>query len=474
MKTATLLRRTLSLGLMLILESCSLAPQYQRPEVPTATHYQESSTGLDWVPFPTSQPSPPWWQALHDPILDHLEQQAQNANQDLQAALARLQQGRALAQAQWANLWPMVNAQATHQVTQISEHTSVFPVQQFPAYQTNQVQLQLNYELDLWGGLRNAARQADALTQASAADLAALRLSVQTDIALDYEAIRALDLELAQTQRLLDNWTTNRQYVSQLREGEEAALPEQAQADLNWQSAQAQLHELQLQRRQLVHALALLTGANPDQFQLSPDSHFQELPAALRPQPGLPSTLLTRRPDIVSAEQHLQAANAALGVAKSAWFPQFNLTGGFGYGNTGYGPLGIAPNRIWSYGPSMTLPLFNGGQIAAANDLARAQWDESVARYRQTVLTAWREVEDQLTALDEQSRELEHLRAAEQAAQLAQQQAQLRAQTGLTSALDTLPFERTVAQQQILRVQLQLRSLSASLLLIKALGGGWQ
>lgn len=474
MKTAALLRRAVALGLLLLLGSCSLAPPYQRPEIATANQYQESVAGLDWVPFPTSEPSPPWWQALHDPTLNQLEQQAQTANQDLQAAVARLQQGHALAQAQWANLWPVLDAQATHQVTQISEHTSVFPVQQFPAYQTNQVQLQLNYEIDLWGGLRNAARQADALSEASAADLAALTLSVQTDIALDYEAIRALDLELIQSQRLLDNWSTNRHFIQQLRQGAEAALPEQAQADLNWQSAQAQVHTLQLQRRQLVHALALLVGANPDQFQLPQDPLLQDLPAALRPQPGLPSTLLARRPDIVSAERHLQAANAALGVAKSAWFPQFNLTGGFGYGNTGYGPLSIAPNRIWSYGPSMTLPLFNGGQIAAANALAQAQWNETVARYRQTVLTAWREVEDQLTALDEQSQALDNLRSAEQAAQLAQQQAQLRAQAGLASALDTLPFERNAAQQEMTRVQLQLKTLSASLLLIKALGGGWQ
>lgn len=390
--------KTLPWLLTVLLAGCSLAPDYQRPAMTPAAQYQEHSG--DWAPFQPVVLAPQWWRGWHDAQLDDLEQRGLRANQNLQAAFARLEQGRSLGRMAWSNLWPTINASASHSLNHISEHTSIFPVFPYPSFQTNQVGLELNYEVDLWGALRNAAHAADAQTLASAADLQALRLSTESEIALDYEGIRALDRELADITELVDNWDDNRHLTQAYVYGQEAATPDQAQADLSWQTARQSLNDLRQQRQQLEHALALLVGEAPEGFRIVPQA--VDIPAALHPETGLPSQLLERRPDVVAAEARLQAANANLGVAKAAWFPTFSLTGNTGYGNTGYGPLLTTPNKVWSFGPGVSLPIFNGGQIAAENDLAKAQWQESVALYRNAVLGAWRDVEDQLTALHEQ------------------------------------------------------------------------
>ena len=468
------MKKVLMLGLVLVgVSGCSFAPSYTRPDLPTASQYHEKMTEEDghWVPFKATKVSQTWWKAFHDPVLDDLERSGLVANQNLLAALARLDQGRSLAREQWANLWPTTGASATHQLTKISEHTMIFPVQNYPAFQTNQVQLDLNYELDLWGALRNAAHAADAQARASADDLATLALSTEAEIALDYESLRALDTELFETERLVRSWADNRTLTAVLVAGAEAAVPDQAQADLNWQMARQQLNELRLQRQQMEHALALLVGSNPEEFHIAPVS--DELPPPLHPVPGMPSVLLERRPDVVSAEEKVKAANANIGVAKAAWFPVFNLTGYTGYGNTGYGPLLVAPNRLWSFGPTLSLPLFNVGQIAAANDLARAQWEESVANYRNTVLGAWREVEDQLAALRELEAEADAARGASAAAQQALEQARLRFEGGLTNRFEVLQAERAAALTLTGATQLRLRALASSIVLVKALGGGW-
>lgn len=455
--------------LLVLLAGCSLAPDYRRPSLDTPSHYAAAGS---WVPFGAAPPSAAWWTAWHDAQLDQLEARGLSANQNLQAALARLDQGRALGRMAWSGLWPAVNANASHTLTQISSHTSIFPVRQYPTFQTNQVGIDFNYEVDLWGALRNVAHAADAQTTASAADLAALTLSTEAEIALDYQGIRALDWELVDTRKLVQNWADNRALTQILRQGQEAAIPDQDQADLNWQTARQQINELSIQRQQLEHGLALLLGVAPQRFHLAPRE--DEMLRPLTTTPGLPSLLLERRPDVVAAEARLHAANANVGVAKAAWFPVFNLGGNVGYGNTGYGPLLDAPNRLWSFGPGLTLPLFNGGLIAAGNDLAQAQWQESVAQYRQSVLVAWREVEDQLTALHEQNAEVEAAQSAYGAAQQAAQQAHWRFEAGLSNRFDLLQAERTALETHNQLVLLRWRAVTSSVVLVKALGGGWE
>ncbi len=456
--------------LLLLLEGCSLAPDYQRPTTDAASVYREAGS---WAPFDAAQPEPAWWTAWHDTELDGLEQRALKSNQNLQASLARLDQGRAQGRMAWSALWPSLSATALHTDTQISSHTSIFPVRQYPVFQTNQVGLDLNYELDLWGALRNGAHAADAQIQASAADLAALTLSTEAEIALDYEGIRMLDQELADVTEWVTNWDENRHLTQALVSGQEAAVPDQAQADFNWQSARQQLNELRLQRQQMEHGLAQLVGEAPERFHVDPHPDF-DLPAPLRPGTGLPSRLLERRPDVVAAEARVRAANANVGVAKAAWFPVFSLTGNMGYGNTGYGPLLVAPNRLWSFGPSLSVPLLDDGLTAATQDLAQAQWRESVALYRQAVLGAWRDVEDQLTALHELDDEVGAAQAASEAAHTNWQQAQLRYDAGLNNRFEVLLAQRNAITARNQLLQLRLRDLTSSVLLIKALGGGWE
>ncbi|EQD26072.1 RND efflux system, outer membrane lipoprotein, NodT family [mine drainage metagenome] len=214
------MKKVLIAGLFFGLSGCSFAPTYTRPDLPTASQYQEKMVeDGHWVPFKATETSQTWWKVFHDPVLDDLEHSGLVANQNLLAALARLDQGRSLAREQWANLWPMIGAAATHQKTKISEHTMIFPVQNYPAFQTNQVQLDLNYELDIWGALRNAAHAADAQARASADDLATLALSTEAEIALDYESLRALDVELSETERQVNSWSDNRALTTVLVRG---------------------------------------------------------------------------------------------------------------------------------------------------------------------------------------------------------------------------------------------------------------
>lgn len=463
------MRRSLGWGLLLIcLVGCSLAPTYERPPITPASHYQELGP---WVRFDPQGPHAEWWKTWQDSVLNGLESSALQANQNILAAQARVGQARALARAQGSTLMPNLSAMVTHQVSKFSEHTSIFPVENYPPYQTNLVGLDLNYELDLWGALRNAIQASEAQAFASEADLAALNLSVQAEIALDYQTLRALDAMIEETEAWVNSWQTNRELIQSLYSGGEASTTDTALADLNWQTARQQVHELRLQRQQMEHALALLIGASPDNFQLAPVHGFVSVPLA--PAPDIPSTLLERRPDIAAAEQQVVAANAGIGVARAAFFPVFSLNGSFGYGNTGYGPLVSAPNRVWSVGPSATLPLFDGGLRQALDDQARAQWQESVARYRNAVLTAWKEVEDQLTALHELTQEYDLARLVSDDADVALQQAQLRYQAGLSNLMDVQQAQRVTLANHLTLLNLRLRQVTSSIVMIKALGGGW-
>ncbi|NDU86027.1 MAG: efflux transporter outer membrane subunit [Ferrovum sp.] len=450
------------------LAGCSLAPTYERPSTSPASRYQESGP---WAPFDAQGPRPEWWQGWHDSVLDGLENAATQANQNLRAAQARVEQARALARAQGSALMPSVNATASHDISKISQHTSIFPVKNYPSYQTNLVGLDLNYELDLWGALRNATQASEAQALASEADMAALNLSIQAEIAVDYQTVRALDATIEETDAWVSSWQANRELTQTMFSGGEATTTDTAVADLNWQTARQQVHELQLQRQQMEHAVALLVGASPDDFRIAPAHGFAVSPLA--PAPNLPSTLLERRPDIAAAEQRVMAANANIGVARAAFFPVFSLTGAFGYGNTGYGPLISAPNRVWSVGPGAALPLFDGGLRQALSDQARAQWDESVAQYRNTVLTAWKEVEDQLTAMHELELEYASAHAASEAADTAFHQAQLRYQVGLANQLEVLQAQRVALSSHVSALTLRLRQVNSSIIMIKALGGGW-
>ncbi len=466
------IRASFSLTLCsLLLGGCSLAPSYTPPALSSASHYKETGAWVAAAQHAQADTSA-WWQAFGDPQLNALEQQAAQANQNIAAARAHLDQARALARAQRAAQSPQLTASAAHENARVSENKPLFPKSINPSYQDNALGLDLAYELDLWGALRNASAASAALATARADDLAALELSTQAELAMDYFTLRGTDAELAMLHQLDSSWQQNSALTQQLYGGGQASQSDLALARQNQQNAATQVADLQLKRSQLEHAIALITGANPDSFALTPVTLFDVQP--LNPEPGLPSTLLERRPDIASAERTVAAANAEIGVARAAYFPVFSLNAAIGFESTSAANWLSVPNRFWSFGPSAAAVLFDDGRLQALSDQARAQWREAAANYRNSVLTAWREVEDNLAAQQALALEFRSSQAASEAAHESLKQAQYRYQGGIASNFDVLTSERAALQTDLASTDIQIRRITASILLVKALGGDWR
>jgi NodT family efflux transporter outer membrane factor (OMF) lipoprotein len=456
-----------------VLTGCSFAPTYQTPaSAPAASAYKE---GGEWK---TAQPQDKrdrgaWWKVFQDPQLDALEAKAENANQDLKAAFARLEQARAATRIARADLFPTLSAGASATRSRTSVNSPTYPPGSKPVYNNFDLQADFSYELDLWGRVRNAAASAKASQQASAADLATLHLSIEAELAIDYFTLRAQDSEEALLDKTVVDYTQSLQLTQNLYRGGAAAVADVAQAQAQLETARTQAADIRLQRAQSEHAIAVLVGENPSVFHSDPNP----LPAELAPppiDPGLPSALLERRPDVASAERRVAAANATIGVARAAYFPVFSLAAAAGFDSTNSATWLNAPSRLWSVGPSGLLTVFDAGRHRAQTAQARAIYDEQVAGYRATVLVAYQEVEDNLAALRQLQQETGSEAAAVTATAQALQQAQYRYKAGLVTYLEVATTETTALQAQLSNVTIQLRRMSASILLVKALGGGWR
>ncbi|MGC1521992.1 MAG: efflux transporter outer membrane subunit, partial [Steroidobacteraceae bacterium] len=451
---------------------CSFAPAYETPaSAPAAAAYQESG---DWK---TAQPQDnrdrgAWWTVLQDPQLDLLEAKAEAANQDLKAAFARLQQARAVTRIARADLFPALSAGASATRSRASVNSPTFPPGARPVYNNFDLEADFSYELDLWGRVRNAAASAKAGQQASVADLATLRLSIQAELAIDYFTLRAQDSQQALLDKTVADYAQSLRLTQNLYRGGGAALADVAQAQAQLETARTQAADIRLQRAQSEHAIAVLVGENPSVFHTDPNP----LPPQLVPppiDPGLPSSLLERRPDVAAAERRVAAANAAIGVARAADFPVFSLAAAAGVDSTKSSTWLNAPSRLWSVGPSGVLTVFDAGRHRAQTAQARAIYDEQVAGYRNTVLVAYQEVEDSLAALRQLQQESGSEAAAVTATAQALQQAQYRYKAGLVTYLEVATSETTALQAQLSNVAIQVRRMNASILLVKALGGGW-
>ncbi len=463
-------RLTLLTLLMLGLSGCSLAPPYQPPAINTAQQYKEAG---QWIPARSSTPAGDWWTAFGDARLDALETLAAQANQNIAAAAARVDEARAIARASDATLYPDVTAYAQHTDNRMSQGRPLFPSTVPRNWRDNQLGVDLGYELDVWGRLRNAARAAGALAIASEDDLAAATLSSQAELAMDYFNLRGVDTQLALIDQLIANWHDNLDLTQQMFDRGNANQTDLAQAAFALQNQITQQAELRLQRGQLEHAIALLCGQPPSGFSIAPGDPAFDIRVA-RPDPGLPSTLLQRRPDIAAAERRMAAANATIGVARAAFFPVFSLNASAGFESTTLNNLLTAPNRFWSVGPGAAMVLFDGGQLAALSDQAQAAWRESVANYRNSVLSAWRDVEDSLSSLHELDDESQTALGAQHAAQQALEQMQYRYRAGVVSELDVLTATRQATQAKLTATAIHMRQVTADIVLVKALGGGWQ
>jgi NodT family efflux transporter outer membrane factor (OMF) lipoprotein len=458
--------------LIVALTACSFAPTYKIPDsVPVTSAYKETG---DWKAAQPvdDQNRGAWWTIFQDPQLDALETQIGDANQDLKAAFARLQQARAATRIARADLFPTLSAgsSATRAKTSANAPT-LFPGR---IYNNFDLEADLSYEVDVWGRVRNAVSSAKASQQASAADLATLDLSIHAELATDYFTLRSEDAQQVLLDKTVEDYALSLQLTQNLYQGGGAAIADVAQAQAQLETARTQAADIRLQRAQSEHAIAVLLGKNPSSFHVEPNP----LPLALTPppiDPGLPSSLLERRPDVAAAERRIAAANAQIGVARAAYFPVFSLAAAGGLQSLQSSNWLQAPSRFWSLGPAAgVLTLFDAGRHRAQTAQAKAVYDEQVANYRNTVLTAYQEVEDNLAALRQLQQESISEAAAVTATAKALQQAKYRYKAGLVTYLEVATNENTFLQAQLSDVSIQVRRMNASVLLVKALGGGWK
>lgn len=456
------------------LPACSFAPMYKAPPVsaPPAATYQEMGGWKEAQPK-DAEPRGDWWSVFQDPLLNELENRLGRANQDIKASFARLQQARAETRIQRAGLFPTLDVASSAKRVRVAPNSFLFPFDYEAVGGNFDLEADLSYEIDLWGRVRNSVNSAKASQQASAADLAALDLSIRAELTEDYFTLRGEDAQQTLLDKTVEDYTKSLELTRNLYAGGAAALADVEQAEGQLETARTQAADTRLQRAQSEHAIAVLIGENPSTFRVDVNPlPLDTAPPAL--DPGLPSALLERRPDVAAAERRVAAANFNIGVARAAYFPQFTFAASFGYDSIQSSNWLTAPSRMWSVGPSGLLTVFDAGRHRAQSAQAHAAFDEQVANYRNTVLTAYREVEDNLAALRQLQKESVSQAAAVTATGKALQQSQYRYKAGLVTYLEVATNENINLQAQLSNVNIVMRRLTASVLLVKALGGGWQ
>ncbi|KPA88028.1 efflux transporter outer membrane subunit [Pseudomonas asplenii] len=465
----------LKLGAWLLLiaglQGCSLAPTYKVPQIDLPAQYREQTSDGPWhLARPGDPLSSQWWLLFQDEHLNDLQQRLLTANPDLAAALAHYDGAQAYASQLHAGLFPQISASAQPERQRQSDNRPLRGSTQPSVYNSNTAGFALNFDLDLWGRIRNQVAAGDAQAQASADDLAVARLSLQQQLASLYIQLNGLDAQSRILSSSLDDYSQALQLTRDRYEGKIASELDLTRAQSQLAEAEAQLDEVRGQRNLAEHAIAELVGESASNFQLAATPQILAIPQV----PGaLPSNLLQRRADIAAAERRVFAANAGIGVAKAAWYPDFSLTGLVGGQTQGVGNLLSAGNRYWALGPLVNLPIFDGGRISAQEQQAKAEFEEASAQYRSHVLRAVREVEDNLAQLRDLQQEARDEQAAVNAAQHTQTLAMNSYQAGAVNYLDVVTAQTAALQAQRQLQALQTRQLQASVGLMVALGGGW-
>jgi multidrug efflux system outer membrane protein len=446
-----------------------VGPKYHQPVPPVPAQFKEGGTPDSGTPDIAYSD---WWRVFNDPELARLETAADAANQDIRLAVARVDQAEAGARVARSFLFPTISLGASASRTREAQNRPNNGNTGGLAATFNDFQLSafLSYEVDAWGRVRHSIEAANATEQATAADLRFVRLAVEASVAMDYYSLRETDAErqvldstVQEMQKAVD-LTTNR-----FRGGLTSELEvKQAQTLLDQTKAQAQA--LDVQRAQLEHAIAVLEGKAASDFSL-PLSPYAGLPPSIPS--GLPAELLARRPDIAEVERFVAAANAEIGVAKTAALPHISLTGLAGFESSNIGSLFSWQNGIASLGASALMPVFTGGRVKAGVDQAWAVYRQSLAQYQKTVLTAYQEVEDQLAALRILAGEAQSTSDAVADAQQAELIALNRYRSGLVSYLDVVFAQTALLANQRTATQIAGQRMVATVVLIKALGGGW-
>ena len=464
-------RPTFAPAAALLLAGCSLAPAYVAPKMDSPAAFKEAGPWTPASPDAAALSRAGWWKVYGDPVLDGLEVQLAQANNSLASAAARYDQARALAAQAQAGRLPEIDVTGAVQGNRQSRNRPLRTGGAGPnQYDNDQLGLASNYELDLWGRVRNLAEASRDQAQASAADLRGVELSLQAELANDYMALRGADAQL----RLLDGavaaYARAYDLTRALHEGGAASGLDEGRAETQLRTARAQIPDVKAQRAIYEHAIAVLVGKPASTLSIAPADNALSPPKTPL---TAPSVLLQRRPDVAAAERRAAAANAQIGVARAAFFPTISLGVSGGYQDAGGINLLQAPNTVWTLGPNVVAPLFDAGRRKAADRYAQAQFAQASADYRQTVLAAFQTVEDQLALNNQLADEAAEQALAVTAADKTQDLALTRYRLGAADYLQVVTAQTAALQIEQSALTVQTRRLQASVNLVRALGGGW-
>ena len=452
--------KTITMAIAVLLAGCAVSPPYQRPTAPEVSSYKEAG---DWVlaaPADALERGP-WWQLFNDPVLNDLAARVEVSNQNVAAAVAAYAQARALVAEQRGALLPAVTLGGGANRAQSNNNTR----------NNFQASLGTSWEIDVWGRLQNIATGAAALSAASAADLATAKLAAQGELAVNYLSLRQQDAQKALLATTLAGYVRALDIAQNRYAAGVAAKTDVLQAQTQLANAKADEAGLQRTRAQLEHAIAVLVGLAPGNFNVAPVASYK--PTVPDVPLGVPSTLLQRRPDIAAAERRVASANAQIGVAQAAYYPSLSLSASVGAAASQLTNLLSAPAALWSLGASSAQVLFKGGALDARVEGAQAAQAQAVARYRQVVLAAFQNVEDQLSGV-RVLKVQQALRAeASTSADQVEQQALNRYRSGLVSYTEVIAAQTTALSARRALVQSTADLQTTAVALIQSLGGGW-
>jgi NodT family efflux transporter outer membrane factor (OMF) lipoprotein len=452
-----------------LLAGCAGAPAYHPPTVATPAAFQEQGPWAEAAPDDAAAVPRDWWQALGDPQLDALETRLGKDSPTLAAALARYRQAHDALRVAQASALPTVGVAAGAGYDRQSDDRPLRGTSE-SEYGNNIAGLGASYEVDLWGRVKDSIAAGRANAQASAEDVAAIRLSLQASLATAYIALRGLDAESDLLKGTISVYTEADTVVQARFSGGVATGIDTGRSAALLADAQAQLADVLAARATLEHAIASLVGVPASSFAIAPGG--DTLHVAIVPT-GLPSALLQRRPDVAAAERRVYAANREIGVARAAFFPTVDLAAQGGTNATTLGGLAAAPNAFWALGPTLAMTLFDGGRRAAQVRAARARWSEATATYRATALTAFQEVEDSLSSLhhfgDEETAQARAATQSKQAADISM----IRYEKGASNYLDVVTAQTTALFEQRRAIEVHTLRLNAAVSLARSVGGGW-
>ena len=466
---------------LLILTACNFAPKYKQPAIDAAPKFKELTPEqaekiAAWQPAAPAENAPRgnWWEMFGDTNLNSFEAKIEINNQNIAAAVARVEAARAIVQQTRASLFPLValNPSVTRSRARLRTQANTgelsTPNRPFTDYN---LPLNASWELDFWGRIRNQVKANRLEAQATEADLENIRLSARAELATDYFQIRGLDAQKELLDSAVKAYQESFDLAKTRYETGIASDQDVAQAETQLTTTRAQSTDLGIQRAQLEHAIAVLMGESPSTFTITPAPFHGH--AAIMPF-GIPSTLLQRRPDIAGAERRVMEDNVNIGVARAAYFPTITLSGSTGFQSASLGDLATWPSFVWSIGGALSETIFDAGRRRGVTRQAWANYNESVANYRQTTLTAFKEVEDALASLRILHSEIQDENAAVDASRRYMTLASDRYKFGIDSYLNVITAQTTLLANQRTAVNLQFEQLTASIQLIKAIGGHWE